>query len=84
MFRIGISAVLGFAISPCNDKHYSFVQRTDLLRMNGLGKTSISLTSEERHLGFYIIIHCFRTDPCTSSISLVLTRPTFNLTVWKY
>lgn len=46
--RIGISVVLGNAISWRNDKYYSFVESIDLLRMNGLGKTSISLVCEEK------------------------------------
>lgn len=52
--QIGISVVLGNAIFWRNDKYYSFVQSIDLLRMNGLGKTSISLVSEEKAI---VVLH---------------------------
>jgi len=51
---VGISAVLGNAFLRRNDKYYSFVQSTELLRMNGLEKTSVSLAGEEKAI---VVLH---------------------------
>lgn len=54
MCWIGISAVLGNAFFRRNDKYYSFVQSTELLRMNGLEKTSVSLAGGEKEI---VVLH---------------------------